>query len=898
MPSQRSSTLVRFSSHLSIAASWAFCSQLASLFAGTNDSSSPSNAPCIYADQQVDGYGENIKWKDAPVHDFGPRKVIFDTQGMRSLSTIPPPGVHPRIYFNKEDIRAIRDHFLNTESGKLMWNVILCWTECLKGSYKPDAPYTKPDFWNGFNGWVHGPAPIMSMQCGDSPLYGKLISGDTNVSVSDTLWGAFSMEALRCLISNDEKGARNLASAVITAMQIGQKNRADQMAKDHKSGPPGMPVGGGDLGHVYDMIYQWLTPEQRQAMHDELVQGTSFTAQYGTFEDATAARSTWATFCHHVIPLLAIEGESGFNKIKLDSCYRAWRNYITYSINRSGCIYEGEGKLILGAGAVLAFTRHPDYAPLGAHPHLRRYADYFLPHDVNAPQNGFLSFDLLGGPMGHPNSVDIVLMHYLYPNDPRIAWVYQETVGANYRQVPAGVDPWGMMNCGLFGALFTTDLATNAIDPAGLNLGNTFFDGERALMMTRSDWSTNALQLTMQTRQVSGGHPYADRNSIQVLGNGRIWSGVNGSEMFENECQSVVVIDHHPQSYHVPGRVVDFQDKPQATFIVGDAKYNWDWTWDDGIIGHGWNFTAKEVNDGVIQAHMKAGFEPEPHCAADFHFTCRDDPAETGQLFLHPTWLGIKGIVNPIVRGPNYPVKKAFRTAGLVRGSHPYVIVLDDIQKDESVHHYEWLLQLEPDLQIVSNEKPKGSDGLCDVILQGNTPKQDAGDTNQALILPLPNLLVRLLERNQDPKVPLNQGSAYLSDIKAGTWNRDLHRLVIPSDSVSPDYKALIFSHRKGDVLPVTTWNSDHTKLRVSWPDQEDELTFAKTPIGKTDFTISRLNKGKSEELVSMNRPVLPLPDPVKEGDHQSAPNTVSFVENTPGADSQHASNSPTTAKK
>jgi hypothetical protein len=198
----------------------------------------------------------------------------------------------------------------------------------------------------------------------------------------------------------------------------------------------------------------------------------------------------------------------------------------------------------------------------------------------------------------------------------------------------------------------------------------------------------------------------------------------------------------------------------------------------------------------------------------------------------------------------------------------------------------------------VSNEKPKGSDGLCDVILQGDVSKQNVGDTNQASTLSLPKLLVRLLDRNQDPKVPLNQGSAYLSDIKAGTWNRDLHRLVIPSDSESPDYKVLIFSHRKGDPLPVTTWNSDHTKLHVSWSDQEDELTFAKTPIGKNDLTIIRLKDGKSEELIAMNRPVVLLPNPLKEDGHQSATNAVSSIDAVPVADSQNAIGSSTTAKK
>ena len=76
----------------------------------------------------------------------------------------------------------------------------------MKGRYNPKADYDTPDFWKNFNGWVHGPAPLMPFNRGDSPEYQQLIRGDLSVKVDGPWWGAFSMEGLRCLIANDTEG--------------------------------------------------------------------------------------------------------------------------------------------------------------------------------------------------------------------------------------------------------------------------------------------------------------------------------------------------------------------------------------------------------------------------------------------------------------------------------------------------------------------------------------------------------------------------------------------------------------------------------------------------------------------------------------------------------------------
>jgi hypothetical protein len=70
-------------------------------------------------------------------------------------------------------------------------------------------------------------------------------------------------------------------------------------------------------------------------------------------------------------------------------------------------------------------------------------------------------------------------------------------------------------------------------------------------------------------------------------------------------------------------------------------------------------------------------------------------------------------------------VQKAFRTAGLVRGPHPYALVIDDIQKDTSSHDYRWNMAVEHDIQIASTQAQGGHQ--LDVLLTGGDPQQKDG---------------------------------------------------------------------------------------------------------------------------------------------------------------------------
>lgn len=838
-----------------------------------------------FADKPSDSYS-NYKGEDGqtvfPIwgtlrpEDFGSRPVTMDPAGLRPIRQVPAAGVHPRIVFTPDDLPDIRRRLKETRAGQRAWNNILAWTEMMKGAYDDQAPYAQPDVFKGSFGGLKGPVPLFRLgtprASGKNPynhsapaaeLYDGLAAG-TVTEFPGFYWNVFALEAFRCLVAEDRAGGEKLARAVITAMKIDQAKRDAERAAKSVAVPPAEPVGRFQFAFCYDFLFNWLTPEQRRAMHAELAATTWSHDNYGTFNEATASRSNWATFSYWLFEVLAIEGEPGFNDLKVRGMYRGWRNLLTYGWFASGATFEGEAKNQLGMDGVLMFAmRAKDYGfdNLTAHPYLRAYATKFLPQSVNAMQTGFHKYDLLGGSRakgGGFSSNDAVGLKWALPDDKVIDWIYRQTVGENYENVPDRPD--GYYNALLFFAIFATDYNPANGDPAALNLGNTFFCPERALVMTRSSWSKNATQLNLHVRQANGGHPFADRNAIMLAGAGRIWSP-NGYASFTAPENSVVSIEGKTQSENSPGRLVDYRDGADATFATGDAKYAWDWNWRQLDRPRGL-YTLADVRAGKVD--VPATWEPERHTINDFSFQRLPYAYLDTPMFEQPSWILPAGALRPVVRQENTPVQRAFRTAGLVRGDRPYALVLDDIQQDDQPRRYDWTLAVEPDVQIVK-VTPVGRNAM-DILLTGDDPDQAQPrpkeplpaqrDAELAVPASQPMLLVRVL--NATSVKPLEPTIVELPNARNPKKYAPIRRLVLSAESVAPDFKVLLYPHRQGDPLPATTWNAARTAWKVGWPGQEDEILFAPSKSGRTRLLIRRDGK----ELVRLDQEIPPLKEP------------------------------------
>lgn len=842
--------------------------------------------PCTsYTGYKVSNAVVNPLWGDSDPWDFGPRKVVFDQLGVHPLNQIPAPGVHPRIFCTPADHDDIARRLKETECGREMWKNLLCYVNFMKGSYDPKADYAQPNPATGRPERVE----FARLQSGrktedEGKRYKALIAGDMTQK-TEGFWHVFDLEAFRCWIENDAAGAKNLASAVMTALKIEQTKRAaDPKRKD----PLEQPISGIHLGYTYDFLYNFLTPDQKKLLHDEIADGTWNHDNYGTFNEAVNNRSNWATFSYWLIPTLAIEGEQGFNDLKIRGMFRGWRNLMTYGWFPSGANFEGEAKNQLGGDGLLAFAMRTNaygFDNLAAHPNVKANVENFTPKSVIPTRDGFVKYDLLGGCHAKPFPEDILAMKFLIPDNKSIDFAYRAAVGEHYENLPnrcesGSYEPTvggGYHDPMIPFLVFATDFDPANSDPSKFGIDNTFFCGDRALMMTRSSWDTNALMLNLHVRQANGGHPFADRNSIMVAGAGRVWAPIYGwgYEGWQNVNNGEVVIDDHSQADYTPGRMVDVVDATNATFAVGDAKYAWDWQWKRlETWGAKGRYTEQDLASNAVT--IPVGYELEKHCINDFAYTKHDDAYLNAPLSHQPDWLRIKGSITPVSRGTNYPVQYAWRTAGVVRGAHSYALVLDDIRKDEASHDYTWYLPLEYDVQIV--QKRQTGEHTLDLILTGNDPGQTnhpgAGrnakpslpvfrDTNSPVPAGQPMLLVRFLEMKNDPKVvPSTKAKepTILEDEPPakpiGHYLQRVRRLAVPAHTVKPNFKVLIYPHRQGDPLPVTSWDGTNA-VSVSWPDQKDTLAFSRQTSGKTDLKISR----DGNPVISVTNPVTPLKD-------------------------------------
>ena len=856
------------------------------------------NNQSLFANKPADSYSnykdENGKpsvllWGAAKMNDFGSRPVTFNYDGVRKLNQVPAPGVHPRIYFGPDDLPEIRKNLKETKCGQGCWKNILSWTEMMKGKYDDSKEYAKPDLFGGGWGGLHGRVPLFRLSVPRangmaynhntlaSDIYDGLANG-TATSFPKYYWDVFSLEAFRCLIENDETGAKKLAKATMTALKIDIAKRDSAQTglnKSIKSGsstipivtnlgangnkmmkPNEQPVGGFQLAFTYDFIFNWLTPAQKNAVHDELALSNWSHDNYGTFNTSETSRSNWATFSYWLFETLAIEGEPGFNDLKVKGMYRGWHNLMTYGWYQSGATYEGEAKNQLGMDGIIPFAKRTDmygFENLAAHPYLKAYAQKFLPHSIIPTQDGFIKYDLLGGSHlkgGGFTPCDLLGLKYMFPKDKTIDWVYHKAVGDDYSNIPDVPSQGGYYNGLLFYAIFANDFDNSNNDPSKLDLGNTFFCGERALMMTRSSWDTkDALMINMHTRQVNGGHPSADRNAVMFAGAGRVWSPVQGAAAYESNKNSEVVIDNKNQMVYVPGQMVDFKDNSFATFACGSAKYAWDWNWQKLQKKKGY-YTIDDAENNKVD--VPKGWEPEMNTTNYFAYTKLPYTYLNKPLFENPDWILPTGAVSPIVRQPNYPVQKAFRTAGVVRATKPYSIIVDDIAKDDKVHHYDWIFTLEYDIQIVKTTKI--NDNEYDVLLTGSDPEQKNVKPKDTLCGFLPNdakvakrqpmLLVKVLNMNNvnssfNPKI--EEWSQLDPKGKLGR----IRKLILPTDAVSPEYKVLLYPYRNGDELPVTSWNRSHTTLSVKWSSGEkQDITFNSAADGRTHLSIKDGEKG------------------------------------------------------
>jgi len=767
--------------------------------------------------------GRIIPYSAVRPDDLGPLKVTYDTTGMRLMTPVPPPGVHPRILLSPADREPLRRLYRDTPYGRRMWAMLVGWCDILKGRISSKDQCPKNEAGEMLAAYHRSGFARTAEQ------YKRILAGNLSgykPSMNDYVLGCMAIEAYRCWIEDDREAGAELAKAIV--------NIAKAVKDKIEPGSHVGVIGAYNMGFCYDFAFDFMTPEQRETVRSVIAAVSRHKAHYGAYLAPEATTSNWCTLDSFLpLTLLAIEGEPGFNEGYYKGWVRAYHNFITYGWYPSGCPYEGLGKNYMFVTTVFALAKRG--VNLIGHPHLRAYATKFLPAITLPWRSGFVGYDDWGGTGWDTvngnyrfNINDVVGLKWLLPEDPAVDYVWRAYMGENYERY-TDLRPAGYYNSALVTAMFPSGPLPGPTDAKRAGVPLTYFAPEQGLMVTRSDLSDDALYLHLFCRQDLGGHTHANRNDIMFAGLGRLWcpiltmaGGSRYGNIVETRFHSCILIDGLGQGSQggwapQPGRFILLVDEPMATFGVGDAKYAYDWIWrrdqsperEARLLAEGWKKVGETPNDFAYQK------SPLPWMNRPWY-----DRAH---------WL-VPGEKMRTLKKPWNPVTKAFRTAGIVRGKHPYAVIVDDIGKpDNALHLYSWLMQLSDDLVIERYLFEKDSP-IASMLIGSSNPE----DTRK--------LLVCVLECNTDRRREGSIGRVeqYMGNVR---WGAAHKRLVIPAWTTSPDYKILLYPHRKGQALPQIAWNRQRTEATVAWKDQRDTIRFEPGPDGRTVMSIYRNNQ-------------------------------------------------------
>lgn len=785
-------------------------------------------------------------------------RVVDDAKGFAAtrISKVPPPGVHPRILMSPEDLPDLRRRLSETQTGKAL-HATLKW--------RTDAALRNPKQWS-------------------STLYDRLAAGDeTAVLALVNERGGFPksighyqpwiyaivLEAFDAMVSEDEIKGKKAATAIATYAALIRPNLENALSRPMNddvwrvkvSGPvtgvggvdQGMRegVGGHLLGYAYDFSYNFMTDAQRSTVRSVISSATKGRVWMGARLPHHFRNWNWiAVGLQQPLLALAIEGEEGYDPRVFKLGVEIARDYLTYGVSPHGQSTEAVGYTQFGLTWAnpffVAATRRGDN--LLVHGHHRAMLDWYL-QSMEPSMDRFTSHG--DGGDGPPSIWTLAMWRYFFPGDPRADFLWQCFSKRNdIAPSSEASDPF-TGNFHLIEPLLWADdfmkgeggKAVEYADGAKLGLPTAAFDHVRGSLNARNAWNRDAVAMQFECRvdSVGANHDHADRGNFTLFAHGRAWAKDNFRSV-ETRHHNNILIDGLGQGYWPgPGRWVSHEAKGDLVFASVDAKDCYDWWWPKQIMNEKQDFSRFRYPRWQSYAGEAVQFQKEyegtpierdtrPAVVAFWEGFGKTDP----RLWDEDSWP---------VRLPHNPVRRAFRSVVFHQGKSPWLLVVDDIQKDDRERLYEWLMQTGMNTEMVSMS---GNDIiLADATTKRNAegkPEPSKGDRQ---------LLVRILDLGDpaDPHHFTSRPSCRLETFErkdtllptavegaltgARSFGLD-KRLVLASRSAAPDFKIMLYPHRHGEALPTTVWNDDRSEWTIEIGGERTRIGFSRTENGLT----------------------------------------------------------------
>lgn len=513
-----------------------------------------------------------------------------------------------------------------------------------------------------------------------------------------------------------------------------------------------------------------------------------------------ANTSNWIGFhLRQVYQTLAIEGEPGFDAATAARLRGAFERLYTINVTERGELYEGMGKNWLMPENALPYQRRG--APLLTLAKMRNQVrDYYL-HSVSPWSKGWTFYDSNGGSACTPHLTDVLVMKHLYPNDPKVDYVFRCAVGEDYKVFKVmirGDHPMNVFSAIPF-VLFANEYLPNrtleqARAAATADVEPVFFNNDTGNLIVQSSWDPDALQMMVLSRSLPGGHRFPDRGHLELKALGRSWSVYRNTWQKEKDNyrpihRSLMTVDGRGPS-NLSGCCAAMQNDATMASVTVDTT-----------LAYNWSAGGKERTEYTLN---------------DFRLKPSRLPWMSLPLSDLPNWqTGMKGQEFWTKLSPQ--VRSSRRTAAMIKGKHPWVLVTDNLrQADEELHLFRWHLALDKDLtsgDLTESTSPQGF--KRDFVVSEDAPSA------------VPRrMLVRVLAADGLINPKENPASE--------TKGRSLE---IYARSKDPAFRMLLYPHRDGDPLPQTRWINPDT-LSVQWPEGEQKIVFGADGAGGTTFTV------------------------------------------------------------
>lgn len=699
-----------------------------------------------------------------------------------------PAYVHPRILITPSELPALRTRLTDSAIGRRSMASIRAWIDYLL--------YDDP----------------LDQNERLLPLYSALVQGDPAVLANfPTSYASYvplvlNLEGFYALIQDDSAKAAEVAQALVTTVNILNDTIPTSTNLKGAFGSELFP-----LGYCYDFIYNYMTEAQRGTVRSYISSiTTGKVLPVSTNPDPRLSRDNIAPVgTQWALLALAIEGETGYDPNVYSQAVKTMNAYFRYGLYDTGAPTEDMHYLnygmSFGAQTLIAMDKRGD--SLFNHPSFQNLVKWY----VNSIEPYGYKFTTLGDTTNDLGGLlpNYVLLKWLHPDDPVIDFIWRNRVRDDYTGIKLRND---FLMAALYGLdweggedteatpvadQWGVDLSANPpivtlapYNPAALNLPKSFIDSNRGLYITRDKWATDAMTMHFETNtdQFGPTHTHSNVGDFTLTALGQKWAIDRGYQIFESQNHSIIQIDGKGQGFYGPyGKTDGLLDGGLATLFVGNAKNAYDYKY---------TFKGRRTN-----------------------------PENQGYTWeFEPRSLWSESSVNSTWRASYNPVQKAFRTAALIRGTQPYVMIFDDIRKDNSSHEYEWVMQVPNELEAKS---ASGSD-----LILGRVSETSG----------TPRMLVRSLASG----TPALQTFEVVNSPETGSYQGSKgtgKKVVIGKEAVEPGFKTLLYPHNQGAAMPTTTWSG--STLTVSWPGQTDVYTFSTRADGRTAFGMSR-NNGQS----------------------------------------------------